>query len=339
MPEITTEAPKTTPKPPTVPVTSPPPTSPLMPTKTMSTDQPISETGTPVAAKTNEVSSSTNSTPSGITEQVTTIQTTIAKTTLTLSPLPNTTETVTSPVSSTTPALRVSSQRNYTFNFANLQSNQISLVHKDVDVTLKGGAKVETVDSLKAIHFQSTSVAHQFLQFHTEHRSCLNDITLCQGGLTVSFKIKLISLEENTYVLSSGGENPTSSGLAVLYRFGRLQFVFSLNDRVWFSHAPRPALNLWTTIDFTWHQKTGLEVFFNNILVGQTTTWIKYEHSHTTLVQKHYYFASSVTDSGLQPGFVGYLASFSAWFTTRLVLVQQGILEPGESFVHDMAAE
>ncbi|XP_064599655.1 uncharacterized protein LOC135466195 isoform X2 [Liolophura sinensis] len=304
LPEITTEVQKTSPKPSTVQVTASPLTT------------------------ATEVSAHTNSTPSRITEKVTSDQTATAKPTHMVSQLPNTTQTMTSPVSSTTPALQVSTEKNYTFNFANLQPNQKSLVHKDVDVTLEGGAKVVTVDSLKAIHFQSTSGTHQFLKFHTEHRSCLNDITLCQEGLTVSFKMKLASLDENTYILSSGGENPTSTGLAILYRFGRLQFVFSQNERVWFCHAPRPTLNVWTTIDFTWQQQTGLEVFVNNVLVDQTKTSIKYEHSHSTFVQKHFYFAYSTTPSGLQQGFVGYLASFSSWFTSRPVLVQQGILQP-----------
>ena len=52
----------------------------------------------------------------------------------------------------------------------------------------------------------------EFIEIDSKEDDCLGDIEKCKSGLTLGFRLKIITLVDNTVIFSSGGENDESYG-------------------------------------------------------------------------------------------------------------------------------
>ncbi|XP_074642559.1 uncharacterized protein LOC141899868 isoform X2 [Tubulanus polymorphus] len=101
---------------------------------------------------------------------------------------------------------------------------------------------------------------------------CVNDLSKCQNGITVSFWSSFNRLKENTYIFSSGGESMYSPGFLMVYKFGRVQISARTVNRAWFTSIDKPQLNTWAEYWISLDIKTGvLEVYVNKSLVAKDT--------------------------------------------------------------------
>ena len=207
----------------------------------------------------------------------------------------------------------------YVWSFQNLTSTN-SVVGNKYSLTVHG-SKV-TVDGGLAIQNSS-----QYIDFGKEI-TCLTNPEVCHQGLTVQFTIKFGILKENTYLLTSGGESTSGIGIAILYRYGRFQFILSTTTHSWFTSCGREIFlsNTYHTIMMSWHGTTGLNVYVDNHFIDSSKVSTKHETTFSTVSTvyfgKPHYSTSSVVK-------VDYLIkSIHIWYARLDILIIQGICKP-----------
>lgn len=172
--------------------------------------------------------------------------------------------------------------------------------------------------------FQNSS---QFIDFGSQIE-CLTSPEKCHKGLTIQFTIQFKKLEENTYLLTSGGETPNGVGIAVVYRYGRLQFVLSTSTHSWFASCGRDKLlpNGYHIIMISWHQTSGLYIYIDNYLIDSSKVPTPHEttiSSVTTVYFGRPHFTISATVK------IEYLVqTVHIWYAWLEILVQKGICPP-----------
>ena len=66
-----------------------------------------------------------------------------------------------------------------------------------------------------------------FLTFETDATNCLGNPQACdETGMTFRINLKLQAMEEDTYIMSSGGELTDVAGMSMFYKFGKYQVCF-----------------------------------------------------------------------------------------------------------------
>ena len=126
----------------------------------------------------------------------------------------------------------------------------------------------------------------QYLQFGTHAHSCLLNPMACQvNGFTFQFTFEYTKIEENTYLLTSGGETPDGPGMAIVYRFGQLQIVMSTLKLSWYTSVSKNEIpkNTPTTMTISWNVNIGLEVFVNNVFVTANTLPVPHNPTPTNV--------------------------------------------------------
>ncbi|XP_013398006.1 mucin-17 [Lingula anatina] len=205
-------------------------------------------------------------------------------------------------------------------DFNTLVTDKI-LTTTDFNAQLTGTPLVDnTTDKGPAIKLTTDTVCINMGRPST----CLGDVENCTEGLTISFQIKCEQLAENTYILSSGGELPDSYGVAVVYRFGRMQFMLTTSDSSWFGSAPLSTQCQWSRYDLTWKNDTGLAVYQNEILVAEQKQPTprgqgSYEREPISIG------CSSNPKNTTKPKSV-WMKNLNFWLTTRTILVREGII-------------
>ena len=179
----------------------------------------------------------------------------------------------------------------------------------------------------------STSVKESGLDIHhsTDYidlgpdLDCLLNPTICQHGLTVQFTIKLNKLVENTYLITSGGQLPDGTGLAVVFRYGKLQFVLSTKTMSWFATCGKDKVkpNAYHTITVSWHMTTGIEVIIDNILVDANK--VPVNHATPVSTTTNVYFGKQPA-STVSVDYI--LQSITVWYVNIEILIDRGICKP-----------
>ena len=172
--------------------------------------------------------------------------------------------------------------------------------------------------------FQNSS---QFIDFGNKIE-CLTNPEKCHNGLTIQFTIQFKRLDENTYLLTSGGETPNGVGFAVVHRYGRLQFILSTVTHSWFASCGRDKLlpGGYHIVMVSWHQTTGLFVYVDNYLVDSSKVPTPHETAITTVKtvyfgKPHFTISTSVR--------IDYLVQMlHIWYARLEILVQKGICRP-----------
>lgn len=228
--------------------------------------------------------------------------------------------TTTMPVTSTTEPLTTTTLApipTFSWNLENI-TNQI-VIGLQYNLTLYGQTNIKN-------HGVTINQATQYIQFGTHAHSCLLNPAQCSdNGLTFQFTFVYNKLEENTYLLTSGGELPDGVGIAIVYRFGQLQVVMSTLQYSWFTSISKNEIpkNTSTTIAISWQLNLGLEVFVNNIFVAGNAHPTPHQPavSNTTVV----YFGKQPTTS-TKVEFI--LQTINIWYAHINVLVDRGYCKP-----------
>ena len=204
----------------------------------------------------------------------------------------------------------------YTWNFTSITNNVI--IGNHYNLTVHGGPDV----SNGGIQINSTT---QYIQFGQHENNCLIKPDSCLHGLTISFTIKFDRFEENTYFFTSGGQLPDGVGLAVIYRFGKIQFILTTVTQSWFINCGKNQVrpNQFHTIMVSWQMNIGLEVFVNNVLIEATKVPLPHQ---SVLVNATTVYIGKQPSTSVKVDFT--LQLVTIWYVHIDILVEQGKCEP-----------
>lgn len=248
--------------------------------------------------------------------------TTLAQSTSTKAPttsptttIPTTTPTTTTSTTTlpTTTAIPVPI---FTWNFTSIVNNTIigieyNLTVHGTPVVVEGGLLINS--------------STQYIEFGKPQQNCLTSPESCIHGLTIQFTLQINKFEENTYFFTSGGQLPDGVGIAVIYRFGRIQFILTTNTSSWFISVTKNHFkpNQYYNITISWNLTIGLEVFVNNILIDSN----KVPDNHqTALLNATTIYIGKQPDTSVKVEFV--LNVVTIWYVHIDILVEQGKCEP-----------
>lgn len=186
---------------------------------------------------------------------------------------------------------------------------------------------IKAIGDVKYLHgglvFQEST---QYLDFDVPDKSCLNDLSLCNNGLTMSFNIMLKNVKENAYLISNGGEMPLGSGITIVFRFSRMQFVFSTNDESWYGSIPTPMLNEFHEYHVSWSKELGMKVYVDRKL--QTSVILSHRHGHNARASSnHFYFGKPATTVDIHSTSVSCVVkAIFIWYSSIEKVVAEGLL-------------
>ena len=207
----------------------------------------------------------------------------------------------------------------YVWNFTNItQTNTV--VGNKYSVTVHGTTGIKD----GGISIQNSS---QYIDFGKEI-TCLTNPDTCHQGFTVQFTIKFGTLKENTYLLTSGGESTNGIGLAIVYRYGRFQFILSTTTVSWFTSCSRDKFlsNAYHNVMVSWHGTKGLDVFVDNRFIDSSKVTTKHEASFTTVSNVYFGKPHFTTSTVVKVDYL--IQSIHIWYARLEILIQKGICKP-----------
>lgn len=173
---------------------------------------------------------------------------------------------------------------------------------------------------------------HQYVELPDKGIPCLEDLDKCDKGFTFTLQIQFTKLDpsEKTYILSSGGDVETASGMAIYIQSYQLIFGVKQNVFHWtgkYDLSGKVKLDEWYKYEISWSVTTGISVVIDGYEVIKEKAWTP---------------SPSIPKSN--PVFIGATANPNStscmnvkdlftWTVHREVLVDHGVL-PGDNIVH-----
>lgn len=156
---------------------------------------------------------------------------------------------------------------------------------------------------------------------------CLEDLQNCKKGFTFTLEIEFTKLDpaEKTYILSSGGDVETASGMAIYIQSNQLIFGVKQGFYHWtgkYDLTGKVKLNQWYKYEISWSLTNGIAVIIDGIQVIHETAWTPSPFIPTTNPVFIGTTANANTTSCMN------VRDLFTWTIHREVLVEQGIL-PG----------
>ena len=103
----------------------------------------------------------------------------------------------------------------------------------------------------------------------------MSDPSLCSGGLTISFWIRVnindSALQESVYVISSGGQTTKARGIALVFMGDHFIFVLSTKNKEWKLEIPEVSQS-WFHFAVTWSEENDLLVYIDGLISGSTSS-------------------------------------------------------------------
>lgn len=135
--------------------------------------------------------------------------------------------------------------------------------------------------------------AGQYIDLSSNDNGCLGNPGQCELGLSVTFNVKFMTLTENMYIFSNGGDEPDGFGTAMYYRRNRLFLTVSTKTKEWTVETTLIKVNVFFKVDFSWSEQTGLVLYLDNKEVASTKTFVT--KTVTVTVMTKFYIGLSIT--------------------------------------------
>lgn len=106
----------------------------------------------------------------------------------------------------------------------------------------------------------------QYVELPNKGIECIQDMTKCQNGFTLSLEIKWLDINSTNkrYVISSGADKVNNSGLAMYLWHGELYCAAKKDNIIW---TAKEKLNVkegdWHSYQISWNMKDGFKVFLD----------------------------------------------------------------------------
>ena len=123
----------------------------------------------------------------------------------------------------------------------------------DLKATLRGTSNVVEGKIGDAL---SMDGRRNYIEAGDQSDKCLGDIAICQYGITVAMWIKFDSLDDNSYVISSG-----SKGFNIFYKNGQIYGEVQQGDKNWQASYGGLEIDTWYFLEISWETERGLKMF------------------------------------------------------------------------------
>ena len=174
------------------------------------------------------------------------------------------------------------------YTFISIVSNV--LVTQSTNFTVIGNPMLVAGPSGQALQLDG---ATQYIDLSTNNNGCLGNPGQCQFGLSVTFNLKFVTLTENMYIFSNGGDEPDGFGTAMYYRRNRLFLTVSTKTKEWTVETTSVKVNAFIKVDFSWSEQTGLALYFDDKEVASTKIYVT--KTVTVSVMTKFYIGLSIT--------------------------------------------
>ncbi|XP_060084593.1 uncharacterized protein LOC132563855 [Ylistrum balloti] len=282
------------------------------PTKKQTTAAPTTKTPTTKAPTKPPTTKAPKTSPT--TKAPTTSPTTKAPTTSPTTKAPTTSPSTKAPT--TTPNKQMVS-----YNWSFTQISQTNLITSDnITLQVHGGATVDKKE--EALHITQTT---HYIDFGIHNNMCLGNLDRCQSGITFEVVVSFKLLQENTIIMSSGGERTDGTGVALVYRFGQIQCIVSTSTVSWYASVPRGKLTIssFNSIVVSWALDKGLILYVDKKIVDFSTTQISHQLAINT--NQHLYVGQPPTvNTVTQVDF--YLKSIKCWHVWIDIIIDIDII-------------
>ena len=107
----------------------------------------------------------------------------------------------------------------------------------------------------------------QYIDVGSFTDSCVGNTSMCLYGLTVSFWVNIVNMEDNMYLMASG-----LYGFTIFTYSKRLYVSVQNGDRQWQTSAPGIDSGVWYFVESTWNSISGVEIYINQKMKGSQRT-------------------------------------------------------------------
>lgn len=174
------------------------------------------------------------------------------------------------------------------YTFINIVNN--ILITSSRNLTVVGTPTLVAGPSGQALELNG---ADQYIDLSSNDNGCLGNPGQCELGLSVTFNLKFVTLTENMYIFSNGGDEPDGFGTAMYYRRNRLFLTVSTKTKEWTVETTLIKVNVFFKVDFSWSEQTGLVLYLDNKEVASTKTFVT--KTVTVTVMTKFYIGLSIT--------------------------------------------
>ncbi|XP_071167716.1 uncharacterized protein [Mytilus edulis] len=180
----------------------------------------------------------------------------------------------------------------FEWNFVKIPHSQ-TIIGSMFNATVHGTVNV---NASVGFNFNNTN---QYIDLGVHSNLCFGNLSLCSCGLTIKITIMFTKLEENTVIISSGAEQATGTGLAMVYRYGQIHCMVSTATDSWFTEFSREKFIYHQVhqVIITWSPAHGLKVIINNYVISSVTKSIK--HRAIKSFTEHMYIGNTPTVKSL----------------------------------------
>lgn len=110
----------------------------------------------------------------------------------------------------------------------------------------------------------------------------IQSLKLISGGFTFSLNVNFKQLQNDTTIVTSGGNLPNGKGISLVYSGGKLHYVVSTSTQKWSLLVQHVlTLNTWHNLELTWNTVNGIEIYDNKKIVGSVIKPINRPHTST----------------------------------------------------------
>ena len=149
---------------------------------------------------------------------------------------------------------------------------------------------------------------------------CNGRLRNCDRGMTLRYKINPLTLEDNTYFVSS-------APLDVYYRGGRMYVVMRTEDKVWQVNTQDLPADDWSQLDVTWDGADTLRLYLNDRLVSSDSSPTRNTQSYD--VTRNFYIGRHNTNMLNERYANAVIDDFQIWQDRRDYLITNGFIVPG----------
>ncbi|XP_029649426.2 uncharacterized protein LOC115223143 [Octopus sinensis] len=144
-------------------------------------------------------------------------------------------------------------------------------------ITLNGNLKVNGTVKLKKGPYEGNAVVldgvNNFIDMG-RNVPCFSSLTQCTFGMTVHFNLFIFSVTEGMFIFSNGGTEPTTDGVSMYVSKGFLFLTLSTSTKQWTVKTKMFPVNKFFKVLFSWSEKSGLYLYFDDKQVEHTTKYI-----------------------------------------------------------------
>lgn len=169
-------------------------------------------------------------------------------------------------------------------HFVSITHNVITTSTLNLQFLVTGNVKLEVIELKPVV---TITGSHSFIQLQpiSGTPSCVTDVNRCRNGFTFTLDVKFDHIVNNTFIISSGGNLPHHSGIALYYAHQQLHYIVSTTTQQWILTVNyQPVLHQWQHYEITWNKHLGVELLVNGHSIGSNSRPFSHSSTNSTFL-------------------------------------------------------